>query len=83
VTDIDLTATAAPLHGSQPLHAVLATPAGAGPWPGVVLVHEAWGLDEEMREHARRLAAAGYLTLAVDLYSAGSPGRWTARAGSG
>lgn len=75
VTDIDLTATVAPLHGSQPLHAVLATPDGAGPWPGVLLVHEAWGLDEEMLKHARRLAAAGYLTLAVDLYSAGGTRR--------
>lgn len=57
--------------GSQRLHGYLATPAGAGPWPGVVLIHEAFGLDDNMRAHADRLAAAGYLTLAPDLYSQG------------
>jgi carboxymethylenebutenolidase len=57
--------------GSQPLNGYLATPAGEGPWPGVVLIHEAYGLDDNMRAHADRLAAAGYLTLAPDLYSQG------------
>jgi carboxymethylenebutenolidase len=33
------------------------------------MVHEVWGLDEEMLRHANRLADAGYLTLAVDLFS--------------
>lgn len=46
-------------------------PAGTGPWPGVVMIHEGFGLDEVMRRQAERLAAAGYLTLAVDLFSAG------------
>jgi carboxymethylenebutenolidase len=41
----------------------------------VVLIHEAWGLDAEMREHADRLARAGYLTLAPDLYSQGGARR--------
>jgi carboxymethylenebutenolidase len=57
--------------GSQPLHGYLATPDGEGPWPGVVLIHEAFGLDENMRGHADRLAKAGCLTLAPDLYSQG------------
>jgi carboxymethylenebutenolidase len=57
--------------GSQSLHGYLATPSGAGPWPGVVLIHEAFGLDDNMRAHADRLAAAGYLTIAPDLYSQG------------
>lgn len=61
--------------GSASLHGYLAVPDGAGPWPGVVMVHEAFGLDEVMRRHADRLAAMGYLTLAVDLYSAGGPAR--------
>lgn len=61
--------------GSPRLTAYLAKPSGAGPWPGVLLIHEVWGLDEEMRAHARRLAAAGFLTLAVDLYSAGGARR--------
>jgi carboxymethylenebutenolidase len=61
--------------GSSRLHGYLATPAGDAPWPGVVLIHEAWGLDENMRAHADRLAAAGYLTLAPDLYSQGGARR--------
>jgi carboxymethylenebutenolidase len=61
--------------GSTRLHAELFEPDGDGPWPGMLLIHEAWGLDEEMRKHARRLAGLGYLTLAVDLYSDGGARR--------
>jgi len=61
--------------GSAPLYGYLAVPAGDGPWPGVVLVHEAFGLDDAMRAHADRLAAMGLLTLGVDLFSAGGAAR--------
>src|SRR5262249_48785245 len=73
MTEIDLTAIAAERGGSQPLRGMLVTPPGSGPWPGVVVIHEVFGLDEVMRRHAERLAALGYLTLAVDLYSGGAP----------
>lgn len=62
-------------RGSVPLHGYLAIPAGSGPWPGLVLLHEAFGLDDEMRAHADRLAGMGFLTLAVDLFSAGGAAR--------
>ena len=75
MTDIDLSDLAAARHGSQPLRGYLASPAGTGPWPAVVMIHEIFGLDDVMRGHADRLAGFGYLTLAVDLFSAGSTAR--------
>ena len=39
-------------------------PVGAGPWPGVVVLHESFGLNDDIRQQADRLAAAGYLALA-------------------
>ena len=72
MTDIEITPEPG---GSQPLHGYLATPPGDGPWPGVVLIHEAFGLDDNMKAHADRLAAAGYLTLGPDLYSEGGARR--------
>jgi carboxymethylenebutenolidase len=71
MTFIDLSTLSRTHGGSQPLRGYLATPAGAGPWPGVVMVHEAFGLTDVQLRHADRLAAAGFLTLAVDLYSRG------------
>lgn len=68
---IELPDPSATREGGHPLRGWLATPDGAGPWPGMVLLHEVFGLDEVMRRHAERLARAGYLTLAVDLYSQG------------
>ena len=54
------------------LRAHLAIPAvGDGPWPAVVVLHEAFGLTVDTRQQADRLAAAGYLAVAPDLYTAG------------
>lgn len=52
-------------------HTVVASrPDVAGPWPGVVMLHEAWGIDDVLRRHAERLASAGYLVYAPDLLGA-------------
>jgi len=75
VDDVDLSVFSATRHGSFPLRGVLVRPEGEGPWPGVVLVHEIFGIDDVMRRHAERMARAGYLTLAIDLYSAGGAAR--------
>jgi carboxymethylenebutenolidase len=75
MTDIALSDLAADRDGSRRLHGYLASPAGTGPWPAVVMIHELFGLDDVMRGHADRLADLGYLTLAVDLFSAGSNAR--------
>jgi carboxymethylenebutenolidase len=37
----------------------------------VVLLHEAWGIDDVLRRHAERLASAGYLVYAPDLLGEG------------
>ena len=39
-----------------------------GPWPGVVLVHDAFGAGDDMHEQADWLAAAGYVVAIPDLY---------------
>ncbi len=38
------------------------------PLPAVIMIHEWWGLTDEMRARADRLAAQGYIVLAVDLF---------------
>ncbi|MGC1385135.1 MAG: dienelactone hydrolase family protein [Candidatus Acidiferrales bacterium] len=44
-------------------------PVRARPWPAVIVVHEWWGLDDHIRDVARRLAVEGYFAVAPDLYS--------------
>ncbi len=38
------------------------------PRPGVLVVHEWWGLNEYAKQRARMLAEAGYLAMAIDMY---------------
>jgi len=67
-----------PVTESSPVYATLdgtrvvgflARPADAqGALPGVLLIHEWWGLNDNLRAMARQLAGEGYLALAVDLF---------------
>jgi carboxymethylenebutenolidase len=47
----------------------LALPTRDGPHPGVVIIHEAYGLNDHIKDVTRRFADAGYAGLAVDLFT--------------
>lgn len=46
----------------------LARPEDGGEYPGLILIHEWWGLNDNIRELAEDFASQGYVALAVDLY---------------
>ncbi len=69
--EVELGLLARERGGSPHLRGYLARPAGAGPWPGVVMLHEAFGADDVMRRHADHLARLGYLVVLPDLFSDG------------
>jgi carboxymethylenebutenolidase len=52
----------------QNLRGYMVLPADAVDVPGVIMIHEWWGLNGNVRAMARRLAGEGYAVLAVDLY---------------
>lgn len=58
--------------GGQRLLGELAVPDkakfGDGPFPGVVVVHEVWGLTDQIQTRIQRLADLGYVALAADIY---------------
>ncbi|HEX8829920.1 MAG TPA: dienelactone hydrolase family protein [Longimicrobium sp.] len=57
--------------GGRETRGYMAFPTSAGAnaaLPGVLMIHEWWGLNENVRMMARRLAGEGYRVLAVDMY---------------
>lgn len=59
-------------HDGTPFQGLLAWDANqTGRRPGVLVVHEWWGHDDHARRQARRLAEAGYVALALDMYGDG------------
>src|SRR5436309_12074600 len=55
-------------HKGDIINAYYARPLGAGPHPGMVIIHHAPGWDEWYRECARRFAHHGYATISPNLY---------------
>lgn len=54
--------------------AYVGKPEGAGPWPGVVVIQEIFGINAVVREVCDRLANQGFLTVAPDLFWRLKPG---------
>jgi carboxymethylenebutenolidase len=64
---------AVPLADGGTLEAELFLPSsGAGPHPGVLVLHESFGLNDDMRRIAARFAEEGYAALLPNLFSHGS-----------
>jgi carboxymethylenebutenolidase len=63
------------------LNGYMVLPADAVDPPAVIMIHEWWGLNDDVRGMARRLAGEGYAVLAIDLF-AGETADTTARAES-
>jgi carboxymethylenebutenolidase len=54
--------------GNETVSGFLALPAGHGKHPGIVVTHEWWGLNDQIKDETKKLAEQGYVALAVDLY---------------
>jgi carboxymethylenebutenolidase len=54
--------------GNETVQGYLAVPESAGRHPALVVIHEWWGLNDWVKEQARKFAENGYVALAVDLY---------------
>jgi carboxymethylenebutenolidase len=54
--------------GDENVSGFLALPEGRGKHPAIVVIHEWWGLNDQVKEDAQKLAAQGFVALAVDLY---------------
>jgi carboxymethylenebutenolidase len=68
--DPDVRASTVSFDGpASTIGAYLAVPASGAPAPGVVVIHEIFGLNDHIRDVARRLAKVGYHAIAPDLAS--------------
>jgi carboxymethylenebutenolidase len=54
--------------GDDIVSGILYTPAGKGPFPAIIVIHEYWGLNDWVKQQAAKFADQGYVALAIDLY---------------
>jgi carboxymethylenebutenolidase len=67
---IETSVVSVPRAGSKGvMESFFARPQGTGPFPGLIVIHEIFGLNDNIREIAGRFAAEGYASLAVDLFA--------------
>jgi dienelactone hydrolase len=59
-------------HGDTVSRGYLARPKASGPRPGIVIFHEAPGLNDNVKRRAGMLAELGYVALGADLYGGGT-----------
>jgi carboxymethylenebutenolidase len=64
--ELEVSGTGVQYHGNTTGYYV--RPKGAQPYPGVVMIHEWWGLNDNIKAMADQLASEGYAVLAVDLF---------------
>jgi carboxymethylenebutenolidase len=62
-----------------PIDSLLSVPGGDGPWPGVVVIHDAIGYGPDNEATSARIAAAGFVTVSPNLYSRGGRARCITR----
>ncbi|MGH3969526.1 MAG: dienelactone hydrolase family protein [Mycobacterium sp.] len=61
------------------IDALLDLPEGQGPWPGVVVIHDAFGYGRDKEATNERIARAGYVALTPNMYARGGRARCITR----
>jgi carboxymethylenebutenolidase len=56
------------------MNAYVARPSGNGPYPGLLVFQEAFGVNAHIRDVTERLAREGYVSIAPELYHRAAPG---------
>jgi len=62
-----------------PIDALCSVPDGEGPWPGVVIVHDAFGYGPDKERISRKVAAAGYIAITPNMFARGGWARCVTR----
>jgi len=68
-----LTSRVTVANGDLPIAAYLAQPVGDGPFPGVVVFQEIFGVNEHIRDVTERIAKQGYVAIAPAIYQRTAP----------